>query len=99
MNIVCDDGTKAVLEIQYQWLKATNKLVDLSSHAQAPATFADTKATLEMVLMTMPAGWTPPVVEPPVVPPVVPPASDFETEVVDCLHEIIGLLSTMAGQD
>ena len=99
MNIKCDDGTMSVEDNQYKWLKATNKLVDLSNYPQAPITFAGTIATLNAVLATMPVGWTPPVVEPPVVPPVVPPASDFETEVVDCLHEIIGLLSTMAGQD
>ena len=91
MKIICDDGTKEVTETQFNWLNSTGKLVDMSSHPGPADTgyFSGDKATLEMVLLTMPAGWEPPVVTPPVVEP---PAGDFETQALSKLDYIIELL-------
>ena len=110
MQIVCNDGTKSVAVRQFVWLKTFGHLRDMSNYPGADPNqghFTGSCLDLSSILVSMPAGWTiptpppvePPVVEPPVVePPVVEPTEGFEQEVLDRLDEIIGLLSTMAGQ-
>lgn len=69
MKIVCDDGTKTVTDLEYQWLKTEGHLVDTSSHPQLGEIYDGLIWGLTTLLATMPAGWGPVVVPPPAVPP------------------------------
>lgn len=94
MKIMCDNGSLTVTDNQYQWLDFTDSLVDMSAHPAPAGTayFNGTVTDLNNLLVNMPVGWTPPIIEVPVITPPDPVVDGFEEQVLEKLDRILEIL-------